>query len=51
MPFSATSGGAIPQSNQTTFVTEVFYGYSPVTPIGRLVGLTLPSTLYDAAYF
>jgi len=51
MPFLATATGTIPQSNQTVFVTEVFYSYSPVTPIGKLLGVTLPSTLYDAAYF
>jgi len=51
MPISATAAGTFPQPNQTTYITEVYYSYSPVTPIGTLVGLTLPSTLYDVAYF
>jgi Flp pilus assembly protein TadG len=53
MPFteSPTDSGAIPQPNQTLFVTEVFYSYTAVTPVGRIVGFTLPTTLYDAAYF
>ncbi|HLK31864.1 MAG TPA: TadE/TadG family type IV pilus assembly protein [Terriglobales bacterium] len=41
----------IPQKNQTVYVTEVFYSYQPVTPIGRMVRLVLPSQLYDVAYF
>lgn len=41
----------IPQTNQTMFITEVFYNYQPATPIGKLMGVVLPSTLYDVAYF
>src|ERR1035437_5996683 len=41
-----------PQTNQTVFVTEVFYKYKPITPIGNLlVGTVLPSPLYDVAYY
>jgi Flp pilus assembly protein TadG len=38
-------------SGQTVYVTEVFCSYQAVTPIGKLLGFTLPSTLYDVAYF
>ena len=41
----------IPQSGQTLYATEVFYTYAPITPIGRLLTVTLPSRLYDVAYF
>jgi len=51
MPISNNSTVTFPQPNQTTYVTEVFYSYSPVTPIGTIIGLTLPPTLYDVAYF
>ncbi len=49
-PCSA-KGTGLPQNNQTMYVTEVFYNYSPLTPIGSLVNVVLPSQLYDAAYF
>ncbi len=42
----------VPQLNQTVFVTEVFYKYQPITPIGNLLtGTVLPSQLYDVAYY
>jgi hypothetical protein len=44
------TGTAIPL-NGTVYVTEVFNQYSPITPLGSYVNLTLPSTLYNAAYF
>lgn len=41
----------LPLPNQTLWVAEVFYVYVPVTPLGKLLGVTLPTTNYDAAYF
>jgi Flp pilus assembly protein TadG len=48
MPVTAVQ---IPQTNQTMYVSEVFYSYKPVTPIGRLLNFTMTNTLYDAAFF
>ncbi len=48
---------SIPPTNQTVYVTEVFYPFSPVTPLGALMNLVRGSTgsvvnlLYDASYF
>jgi Flp pilus assembly protein TadG len=45
--------GSLPmlQSGRTVFVTEVYYTFQPITPIGNITHLVLPSTLYEAAYF
>lgn len=48
---AALPAAAQPPLTQTVYVTEVFYAYQAVTPIGQLMGLTLPSILYDVAYF
>jgi Flp pilus assembly protein TadG len=52
----AKTATAVPQSNQTTFVAEVFYNFTPVTPLGNVLvgglkGFTVTNQLYDAAYF
>jgi hypothetical protein len=41
----------IPAPSTTLYVTEVFSPYSPITPLGAFVNYTLPSMLYDVAYF
>ncbi len=43
---------AAPQLNQTVYVTEVFYRFQAITPIGNFLSQTfLPSQLYDVAYY
>jgi hypothetical protein len=37
--------------NGTLYVTEVFAKHSAITPLGAFVNFTMPSSLYDAAYF
>ena len=49
-PCSATGTG-LPQNGQTMYVTEVFYNYSPLTPVGSLLNVVMPTQLYDVAYF
>lgn len=41
------------QLNQTLYITEIYYTYKAVTPIGKLLNNAnlLPSQLYDAAYY
>jgi Flp pilus assembly protein TadG len=57
MPFLASAQGAIPQSNQTTYVAEVFYNFKAATPLGNVAvgnlmhGVTVTNQFYDVAYF
>lgn len=46
-----TSATTMLQPGQTIYITEVFYTYTPITPIGNFVRMVMPSTLYEAAYF
>jgi len=40
------------QANQSLYVTEIFYNYSTITPIGNFLGdNVLPSQFYRAAYY
>jgi len=47
---SPTEQGML-KPGQSIYVAEVFYSFHPVTPVGNLLHVALPSTLYDAAYF
>jgi Flp pilus assembly protein TadG len=56
MPFLVSAQGTIPQSNQTTFVAEVYYNFKPVTSlggalVGGLRGFSVTNQFYDVAYF
>lgn len=41
----------LPVANDSLYVAEVFYKFSPITPIGTMLGIAFPSVLYDAAFF
>jgi Flp pilus assembly protein TadG len=45
------SSSTVLAAGQTLYITEVFYSYSPITPVGGLLHKSLASTLYDVAYF
>jgi Flp pilus assembly protein TadG len=57
--FSTATGDQPLQAGQTMYVTEVFYQFHAITPIGTLTQswplkgsvVSLPSLLYDVAYF
>ena len=56
MPYLVTVQGTIPQSNQTTYVAEVYYNFKPVTSLGSILigglrGFTVTNQFYDVAYF
>ncbi|MEI6082959.1 MAG: TadE/TadG family type IV pilus assembly protein [Verrucomicrobiota bacterium] len=48
MPATTT---VIPAAGKVLYVTEVYYKFTPITPVGKLLQLAAPSNLYDVAYF
>jgi Flp pilus assembly protein TadG len=43
---------ATPPVGQTVFITEVFYTYHSITPVGSFLNATVvPSQLYDVGYY
>lgn len=42
---------AIPAPGRKLVVAEVFVQYAPITPVGQVASIAMPSTLYDVAYF
>ena len=47
----SSSANTVLAAGQTLYVTEVFYSYTPMTPIGNLLETSIGSTLYQAAFF
>ena len=54
----ALPNNQLPSSNQTLYVTEVFYPYAPATPAGSLLNFlrgqgtnTTTTLLYDVTFF
>jgi Flp pilus assembly protein TadG len=47
------SGAPGLQTGQYLYVTEIYYSFTPLTPIAKLTGnvVAMPSVLYDIAYF
>jgi Flp pilus assembly protein TadG len=50
LPAAYAASDTLP-AGQTLYVTEVFYLFQPATPIGTLTSISMPSLLYQAAYF
>lgn len=48
MPSSAST---ILNAGQTIYVTEIFYSYKPITPVGNFLKTSLASTMYENGYF
>jgi len=46
-----SSAKTLLNAGQTIYVTEVYYSYTPVTPIGNFLRTSLSPTLYESAYF
>lgn len=44
------AGSTIPL-NGSVYITEVFSKYSSITPLGAVMKIKMPATLYDVAYF
>lgn len=42
---------SIPPNNQNLFISEVFYAFEGITPIGSLMRFSLPPRFYDVSYF
>jgi Flp pilus assembly protein TadG len=49
--FPITTAVPVPQPQQTLYVAEVYYSFVPITPVGKLLKLTMPTRIYDVAFF
>ncbi len=50
-PPAADPAMAVPQPGATLFVTEVYCSFTHLTPLGAFMKYTMPTQMYDAAYF
>jgi hypothetical protein len=48
---SVTIPNGVPLPGQTLWVAEVSVTFTPITPIANLIGVRMPPTLYDVAFF
>lgn len=46
-----SNASTVLSAGQTLYITEVFYSYKPMTPIGGFLKTSLASNLYEVAYF
>ncbi len=46
-----STANTVLSAGQTLYVTEVFYSYSPITPLSGFLKTSLGFTLYESAYF
>ena len=51
LPPAAVTALTTEPTGSSIYVTEVYYSFSGVTPISRLLGKSLPSQFYSVAYY
>jgi Flp pilus assembly protein TadG len=51
IPSAVPGTPPVPQPGATLYITEIYTSFSPITPLGVFVKYTLPTKMYDVAYF
>ena len=51
LPAAASTTLLAESTGSSLYVTELFYTYNTITPISALLGNSMPSQLYSAAYY
>ncbi|HUO04787.1 MAG TPA: TadE/TadG family type IV pilus assembly protein [Candidatus Binataceae bacterium] len=46
-----TNAATLLNSGMTVYITEVCYQFTPITPIGTMLNIVMPTQMYQAAYF